>query len=110
MAWKFTTDSFLVQTNYERENGLSGTVSAKYLKDNTGNYVINPSSPIGEPYIAPFNYNPNLTVQKYSSIYNSALNLQNLDNLDTTSFIMYGALIKGFYAKYPGNPDDLQPA
>lgn len=108
MAWKFTTDSFLVQTNYERENGLSGTVSAKYLKDNTGNYVINPSSPIGEPYIAPFNYNPNLTVQKYSSIYNSALNLQNLDNLDTTSFIMYGALIKGFYAKYPGNPDDLQ--
>jgi hypothetical protein len=58
-------------------------VAAKYLKDNSGSYVIdsNPNkydptpNPNGEPrpYIVPADYNPNATIQEYNQIFHYSL-------------------------------------
>lgn len=49
---------FQSKTTYYDKTGKSyegPSVDSKYLTDSNGNYVINPTSPTGEPYIIPAN-------------------------------------------------------
>jgi hypothetical protein len=62
---QFGPDTFKVQTNSERHEGIAGTVDAKFLKDINGNYVIDPLT--NKPYIAPLDFDPANTIAHFSS-------------------------------------------
>ena len=82
-------------------------VAAKYLRDVTGAYVINPNTNL--PYVVPVQYNPADTISKYSAIrqridQSSVINPENASPTVLETF----ALVNGFRAAFPSNPDDLQ--
>ena len=51
-----TLNSFST-TLFSRPDINGNPVSAKYLQDGNGNFIINPLSKTGEPYIVPAEYN-----------------------------------------------------
>ena len=49
-------------------------VDAKYLMDSTGaNYIIDPNSPTGKPYVVPRDYDPAVTSAYFTNKLNLAL-------------------------------------
>ena len=98
MAGEFGPDYFTVKSK-GGEN-----VAAKYLRDNFGNYVIDPSpSAGGRPYIVPADYDPNATIAKYMAIGHYAVQAG-----PAGAAVIAASFYSNFHTAFPGSIDDLQ--
>jgi len=92
---RYGADQFFVK------NKKGNDVAAKYLKDTTGNYIMDGST--GRPYVVPADFNLDAVIAKYKPPY-----WQTLEPIDiATRLETYEKLLSNFRSN---RPDDLQTA
>lgn len=69
MSFKYTTPVFQSKVINPDTGAFVKNVDSKYLTDANGNYVIDPTSPTGEPYIVPADMDFNQMVQRAAGLY-----------------------------------------
>lgn len=80
MSFKHSTPIFQSKVINPETGAFVKNVDSKYLQDSNGNYVIDPTSPTGEPYIVPADMNFNQMVVNLTDKYNTNIGTAPIDS------------------------------